>query len=49
MQRNDVSIDLPGDLPAFVIVSNGKLSVYSRDVKATLVEWIRTGIGQNEL
>jgi hypothetical protein len=49
MQRNEVSIDLPGDLPAFVIVSNGKLSVYSRDVKATLVEWIRTGIGQNEL
>jgi hypothetical protein len=48
-EGNEVSIDLPADLPAFVLVSSGSVCVYSRDVKAPLLEWIRRGIGQAEL
>jgi thiol-disulfide isomerase/thioredoxin len=48
-ESNEVSIELRSDLPVFVIVSGRKVSVFSKDVKLPLVEWIRRAIGQTEL
>jgi hypothetical protein len=48
-QNNEVPIEIPNELPAFVAVGKNGMKVYGRDVRVSLAEWIRALIDSSEL
>jgi thiol-disulfide isomerase/thioredoxin len=40
-QSNEVPLEVPAELPVFVFIRNGIAQPYTKDEKASLVEWLR--------